>query len=76
VFAVQVGQFSTGRVGQFSTGANTREFKERSLAIAVELGIEVRNRELADQQRQLRHERDGRIQRPTPRMPERNRDRE
>jgi len=34
-------------------------FRESSLAIAVELGIEVRNRELAERQRHLRHERDG-----------------
>ena len=50
--------------GRSITITGSRKFKERSLAIAVELGIEVRNRELADRQRQLRHERDGQLRRP------------
>jgi len=48
--------------------SGSREFKERSLAIAVELGIEVRNRELAERQQKMRHEREGRL-RPPARQP-------
>lgn len=62
--------------GQSITITGSREFKERSLAIAVELGIEVRNRELAERQRLLRHERDGRLRRTASRPTGRNRDRE
>jgi hypothetical protein len=62
--------------GRSITITGSREFKERSLAIAVELGIEVRNRELAERQRQLRHERDGRLRRPAQRPAGRDRDHE
>jgi len=62
--------------GRSITIMGSREFKERSLAIAVELGVEVRNRELAERQRQLRHDRDGRLRRPDPRSPSRDHDRE
>jgi len=41
--------------------SGSREFKERSLTIAVELGIEVRNRELAKRQQKMRHERESRL---------------
>jgi hypothetical protein len=54
--------------------SGSREFKERSLAIAVELGLEVRNRELAERQRQMRHEREGRLRHHAPRQMERDRD--
>jgi hypothetical protein len=47
--------------GRSITISGSREFKERSLAIAIELGIEVRNRELWEQQRKMRHEREGRL---------------
>jgi len=47
--------------GRSITISGSREFKERSLAIAVELGIEVRNRELAERQQKMRHEREGRL---------------
>ena len=47
--------------GRSITISGSREFKERSLAIAVELGIEVRNRELAEPQQKMRHEREGRL---------------
>ncbi len=49
--------------GRSITITGSRDFKERSLEIAVELGIEVRNRELADRQRHLRHELDRRVRR-------------
>jgi hypothetical protein len=55
--------------------SGSRDFKERSLAIAVELGIEVRNRELAERQRHLRHEREGRLRQFVPRPMGRDRDR-
>jgi hypothetical protein len=47
--------------GRSITISGSREFKERSLAIAVELGIDVRNRELAERQRKMRHEREGQL---------------
>jgi hypothetical protein len=47
--------------GRSTTISGSREFKERSLAIAVELGIEVRNQELAELQQKMRHEREGRL---------------
>jgi hypothetical protein len=62
--------------GRSITITGSREFKERSLAITVELGIEVRNRELAEKQRQLRQEREGRLRRPAPRSAGRGRDHE
>jgi len=62
--------------GRSITITGSREFKERSLAIAVELGIEIRNRELAERQRQLRREVDGRLRRPDSRQATRWRDRE
>jgi hypothetical protein len=62
--------------GRSITITGSREFKERSLAIAVDLGIEVRNRELAERQRRLRHEHDGRLRQPGSRPPERDRERE
>lgn len=62
--------------GRSLTITGSREFKERSLAIAVKLGIEIRNRELAERHRQLRHEREGRLRRPDPRSTSRDRDRE
>ena len=60
--------------GRSITITGSRDFKERSLAIAVELGIEVRNHELAERQRQLRHERDGKLRRPGVRGYGRDRD--
>jgi hypothetical protein len=44
--------------GPSITITGSREFKERSLKIAVELRIKVQNRELAERQRQLQRERD------------------
>lgn len=62
--------------GRTITITGSREFKERSLAIAVELGIEVRNRELAERQRQLRSDRDGLLRRSGRKPQGRDRDRE
>jgi hypothetical protein len=45
---------ATEKRGPSITITGSREFRKRSLSIAVELGIEVRNSELADRQRQLR----------------------
>ncbi len=58
--------------GPSITITGSREFKERSLEIAVELGIEVRNRELAGRQRQLRHERTLRARMPRAHARDRN----
>ena len=61
-------RLATEKWGRSITISGSREFKERSLAIAVGLGIEVRNRELAELQRQMRHEREGQLRglaRPT-----------
>jgi hypothetical protein len=60
--------------GRSITISGSREFKERSLAIAVELGIEVRNRELAERQQKIRQEREGRLRHLAPRPMTRNRD--
>jgi len=60
--------------GRSITISGSREFKERSLAIAVELGIDVRNRDLAERQQRMRHERDGRIRHPEQRPMARDRD--
>jgi hypothetical protein len=62
--------------GRSITITGSREFKERSLAVAVELGIEVRNRELAERQTQLRHQREGRLRRPDRPPAARDRDRD
>ena len=67
-------RLATEKWGRSITIMGSREFKERSLAIAVEFGIEVRNRELVERQRQLRHEREGRIRRSPARGPDRDRD--
>jgi hypothetical protein len=62
--------------GRSITISGSREFKERSLAIAVELGIEVRNRELAERQQTIRHEREGRLRHLEPQPMTRDRDRD
>jgi len=67
-------RLATEKWGRSITIMGSREFKERSLAIAVEFGIEVRNRELVERQRQLRHEREGRLRRSPARGPDRDRD--
>jgi hypothetical protein len=67
-------RLATEKWGRSITISGSREFKERSLAIAVELGIEVRNRELAERQQQMRHEREGRLRHPAPRPMTRDRD--
>jgi hypothetical protein len=67
---------ATEKWGRSIMISGSREFKERSLAIAVELGIEIRNRELAERQQRMRHEREGRLRHLAPRPMTRDRDRD